>query len=134
MPNFQNGRGLRISIGGVAIIGATSCSLNVSADTLETATKDSTGNWKNFTPAGLSATLTHSGLLSTGGADISPHWAALIAGTVFMWEFTDGVSGTNKWSGAGFFTGMSIEAPDLQNSTIELPIQITGEIIHAVEA
>ena len=130
---FQNGRALRISIGASVILGATSCSLSVSADTLETATKDSTGSWKNSVMAGLSATLTHSGLLVTDHADLTAHWASLVAGTEFSWEFTDGVATHNKWSGTGFFTGMSIEAPDLQNSTIELPIQVTGEVVHAAE-
>lgn len=124
----QDGRALRITIGGSAILLATSCSLSITGDTLETATKDSTGKWKSKVLSGLSATLTHSGLLGVLHADISAHWASLIAGTEFSWEFTDGIATHNVWSGTGFFSGMSVESPDLQNVTLELPIEVTGAV------
>ena len=124
----QDGRALRIKIGGSAIAFATSCSLSVTGDTLETATKDDTGKWKSKVLSGLSATLTHSGLLSDDYDVVSPHWTKLVAGTVFTWDFTDTATGSTKFSGSGFFSGMSIEAPDLQNVTLELPIEVTGEI------
>lgn len=129
----QDGRSLRITIGGSAILLATSCSLSITGDTLETATKDSTGKWKNKVLSGLSATLTHSGLLGVLNADISAHWTSLVAGTEFSWEFTDGVATHNKWAGTGFFSGMSVEAPDLQNVTLELPIEVTGEVTLTAE-
>jgi len=105
--------------------------LSITGDTLETATKDSTGKWKNKVLSGLSATLTHSGLLGTDYLDLEPHWTSLVAGTEFTWEFTDGVTAHNKWSGTGFFSGLSVESPDLQNVTIELPIEVTGEVLLA---
>ena len=43
----QDGRALRIKIGGSVIALATSCSLSITGDTLETATKDDTGKWKS---------------------------------------------------------------------------------------
>tara|TARA_R110002072_G_scaffold270568_2_gene430377 strand:+ start:60 stop:470 length:411 start_codon:yes stop_codon:yes gene_type:complete len=127
----QDGRNLRIMVGtspGSAILLATSCSLSITGDTLETATKDDTGKWKSKVLSGLSATLTHSGLLGTDYADISAHWTSLTAGTEFHWEFTDGETGHNKWEGTGFFSGMSVEAADLQNVTLELPIEVTGAV------
>ena len=150
--SVTNGRNLRIKIGGITDIGAdgyvngdgteaaillaTSCSLSVSGDMLESATKDDSGKWKSKVLSGLSATLTHSGLLSTQFSAISSHWASLIAGTEFYWEFTtytvaDGdvkESGAAIFSGRGIFTGMSIDAGDLQNSTLELPIEVTGPV------
>lgn len=124
----QDGRALRIKVGGSAILLATSCSLSITGDTLETATKDDTGKWKSKVLSGLSATLTHSGLLGVLHSDISSHWANLVAGTEFTWEFTDGVTTHNKWSGTGFFSGMSVEASDLENVTLELPIEVTGAV------
>ena len=124
----QDGRALRIKIGGSVIALATSCSLSITGDTLETATKDDTGKWKSKVLSGLSATLTHSGLLGVLHSDLSAHWASLTAGTEFSWEFTDSVATHNKFSGTVFFSGLSIEAADLQNVTIELPIEVTGEV------
>ncbi len=125
----QDGRALRITVGGSAILLATSCSLSITGDTLETATKDDTGKWKSKVLSGLSATLTHSGLLGVLHADIVSHWASLVAGTEFAWTFTDGINLHNKWSGTGFFSGMSVEASDLENVTLELPIEVTGEVL-----
>jgi predicted secreted protein len=124
----QDGRSLRIKIADSVILLATSCSLSITGDTLETATKDSSGKWKNKVLSGLSATLSHSGLLGTDFTDLEPHWLKLVAGTEFTWEFTDAVAGHNKFSGTGFFSGLSIESPDLQNVTIELPIEVTGAV------
>lgn len=124
----QDGRALRISIGGSVIALATSCSLSITGDTLETATKDDTGKWKSKVLSGLSATLTHSGLLGVLHSEIGGHWASLIAGTEFSWDFTDGIATHNKWSGTGFFSGMSVEASDLENVTLELPIEVTGAV------
>jgi len=150
-----DGRDLRIKIGGfsgvdgsgyaisddteAAILLATNCSLNISGDMLESATKDDVGKWKSKVLSGLTATLTHSGLLSTEFGAISDHWASLIAGTEFYWEFTAGSArslaggdaegtGSAIFSGKGIFTGMSIDAGDLQNSTLELPIEVTGPV------
>ena len=97
----QDGRALRIKIGGSVIALATSCSLSITGDTLETATKDDTGKWKSKVLSGLSATLTHSGLLGVLHSDLSAHWASLTAGTEFSWEFTDSVATHNKFSGTG---------------------------------
>ena len=125
----QDGRALRIKIAGSVIALATSCSLSITGDTLETATKDDTGKWKSKVLSGLSATLTHSGLLGIAQTDLNPHWLKLVAGTEFTWEFSEGVVGRNKFTGTGFFSGLSIEAADLQNTTIELPIEVTGEVL-----
>ena len=111
-----------------AILLATSCSLSVSGDMLESATKDDSGKWKSKVLSGLSATLTHSGLLSSSNGAIQDHWNSLVAGTEFYWSFTTGESGETIFSGRGIFTGMSIDASDLQNSTLELPIEVTGPI------
>ena len=165
--SVTNGRDLRIKIGGLhetqdnadgyaipdaagpsAILLATSCSLSVSGDMLESATKDDSGKWKSKVLSGLTATLTHSGLLSTKAGAITSHWNRLIAGEEFYWSFTTGdVSrpvnsegvdintdtiavgdGSVIFSGKGIFTGMSIDASDLQNSTLEMPIEVTGPV------
>tara|TARA_R110002153_G_scaffold106827_1_gene246329 strand:+ start:110 stop:607 length:498 start_codon:yes stop_codon:yes gene_type:complete len=156
--SVTNGRDLRIQIGGLhatqdnadgyaipdaagpsAILLATSCSLSVSGDMLESATKDDSGKWKSKVLSGLTATLTHSGLLSTSTSAISDHWAKLIAGEEFYWSFTTGSarslagadaegSGAVIFSGRGIFTGLSVDAGDLQNSTLELPIEVTGPV------
>lgn len=145
--SVTNGRDLRIQIGGLhatqdnvdgyaipdaagpsAILLATSCSLSVSGDMLESATKDDSGKWKSKVLSGLSATLTHSGLLSTDFTAIQDHWGRLIAGTEFYWSFTTGVAGNTIFSGRGIFTGLSVDAGDLQNSTLELPIEVTGPV------
>jgi hypothetical protein len=156
--SVTNGRDLRIKIGGLhadqstdngyavssgtesAILLATSCSLSVSGDMLESATKDDSGKWKSKVLSGLTATLTHSGLLSTSTSAISDHWNKLVAGEEFYWSFTTGEardtsdssipagSGAVIFSGKGIFTGMSIDAGDLQNSTLELPIEVTGPV------
>ena len=105
--SVTNGRQLRIKVGAldgttptdsngyavsagseVAILLATSCSLSVSGDMLESATKDDSGKWKSKVLSGLTATLTHSGLLSTDAGALLPHWNNLVAGTEFYWEFT----------------------------------------------
>ena len=149
--SVTNGRNLRIKIGALdaaateadangyaqadtssavpaAILLATSCSLSVSGDMLESATKDDSGKWKSKVLSGLSATLTHSGLLSNSNGAIQSHWDSLVAGTEFYWSFTTGETGETIFSGRGIFTGMSIDAGDLQNSTLELPIEVTGPV------
>jgi hypothetical protein len=111
-----------------AILLATSCSLSVSGDMLESATKDDNGKWKSKVLSGLTATLTHSGLMSSSNGAIQSHWDSLVAGTEFYWSFTTGVAGNTIFSGRGIFTGMSIDASDLQNSTIEMPIEVSGPV------
>jgi len=150
--SVTNGRDLRIEIGALAtdqddadgyalpeldnnsvaikstILLATSCSLSVSGDMLESATKDDAGKWKSKVLSGLTATLTHSGLLSINNTAIQSHWDKLVAGTEFYWSFTTGAANSTIFSGKGIFTGMSIDAGDLQNSTLELPIEVTGPV------
>lgn len=131
MPTLKNGKNLRIHIGGVAILYATTCTLSVTVESESIAHKDvadpASGNWAAFAGGQISATLNHSGFMGSTGI-LPAHWTQLAASTEFAWTFTDGVG--NEWSGNGFFSGLSLEATVNQKVTYEFPIQVTGEVLY----
>jgi len=133
-----NGTNLRISIGGDPVAYATSCSLSMSREELDTLSKDSVSSWKSSKVGTKSATLSGSGLY-TEDATISsadrqnPNtlFDAFDGGTLVTWEFTTGVTGDTKYSGSGYITELSFTGEVEQNATYDFTLSVAGAVTQA---
>lgn len=130
-----NGTLLRIRIGDVAIGYATSCSLEMSAETRQTVSKDSVASWQENEVGTLSASLTFEGFytedeaLTPGTRKSFADIYALFAGkTPVSWSFSTDVTGDDVYSGSGFITALSASAPVEENSTYSGTITVSGAI------
>lgn len=124
-----DGKGLRIQINAANVLYAQTCTMNLSKEFNAVVHKDSagSGNFTEYTGDGaISGTLNHNGLLGDG-ADVEANFNLFTGGTEFDWEFLH-PSLPKKWKGKGFFSGFNVDAPVSETATLELPINITGEV------
>lgn len=139
MAGVVNGTNLRLSVGGNPIAYATSCTLDYSAETRETVSKDSPGNgWKEVEPGQLSATLSIESLYtedttvnSATRENTKDLFDAFAGKTQVAWEFTTGVTGETTYSGNGYFTSGSITGAAEENATASHTIAVDGAVTSA---
>lgn len=130
------GKNLRIYIGGNAIGYATSCSISMSAETLETISKDSAGNgWANNEVGNKSASLAFEGFFSEDTTinsntvkSIEDLFTTFSADTAVSWTFTTNVSTERQLSGSGYITQLDETAPVDGNATYSGTITVDGAI------
>jgi hypothetical protein len=142
MAGVVNGTDLRLSVGGNPIAYATSCTLDYTAETRETVSKDSAGNgWKSVEVGQLGATLsieslyTEDVLVSAVARENTKDLFDAFAGkTLVTWEFTTGVSTETKYSGSGYFTSGSITGAAEENATSSHTIAVDGAVTSAAVA
>ena len=125
------GQNLRVMIGGKCIAMATSCQFHIAAETQDSSTKDSTGDWQENEVVGLSwdaqtdslVTLVDNG---TNG-ELPQSLLSLIINKTKVTLTFDETAGTNnrtgqnsaiKRSGDAYLTDYSLTAPNRQNSTL----------------
>lgn len=125
------GQNLRVMVGGKCIAMATSCQFHVAAETQDSSTKDSTGDWQENEVVGLSwdaqtdslVTLVDNG---TNG-ELPQSLLSLIINKTKVTLTFDETAGTNnrtgqnsaiKRSGDAYLTDYSLTAPNRQNSTL----------------
>ena len=131
------GQNLRLLVGGKCVAFATSCTVHVSLNLEESSTKDSTNNFTEQTPTGISWDMSCDALYSvdadaTGvnGIDALDKVLAQTKVTV-MFEQTTGdknrvaVTGGAVYSGDAWVNDISINAPNRQNTSYT--IQLTGD-------
>ena len=131
------GQNLRLLIGGKCVAFATSCTVHVSLNLEESSTKDSTNNFTEQTPTGISWDMSCDALYSvdadaTGVNAISALDTVLAQAKVqVQFEQTQGeknrvaVSGGAVYSGYAWVNDISINAANRQNTSYT--IQLTGD-------
>lgn len=125
------GQNLRVMVGGKCIAMATSCQFHIAAETQDSSTKDSTGDWQENEVVGLSwdaqtdslVTLVDNGV----NGELSQSLLSLIINKTKVTLTFDETAGTNnrtgqnsaiKRSGDAYLTDYSLTAPNRQNSTL----------------
>lgn len=133
----KKGQNLRLLIGGKCVAFATSCTVHVSLNLEESSTKDSTNNFTEQTPTGISWDMSCDALYSvdadaTGVNGIDSLDTVLAQQKVqVQFEETTGdknrvaVTGGAVYSGYAWVNDISINAPNRQNSSYT--IQLTGD-------
>ena len=131
------GQNLRITVGGKFVAFATSCTVHASLNLEESSTKDSTNNFTEQTPTGISWDLSCDALYSvdtdaTGVNGINALDMVLAQQRVqVQFEQTQGeknrvaVSGGAVYSGYAWVNDISINAANRQNTSYT--IQLTGD-------
>lgn len=113
------GQNLRIVMGAECIAAATSCTLSTSAQTEETSTKDSTGDWTSEETVSKSWEVTSDSLIEA----VEDLDVALLVGNRVKIEFQNTGGEKNREMVAGIFTGsaiitgVTITAANKQNGT-----------------
>ena len=127
------GQNLRVMVGDKCIAMATSCQFHIAAETQDSSTKDSTGDWQENEVVGLSwdasteslVTLTDNGTNGELPADI---FSLIINKTKVTLTFdqTDGTNNrtgqnsTIKRSGQAYVQDVNLTAQNRQNSTLSV--------------
>lgn len=133
---FYKGKNLRLKFDGKTLFHATSCSLSVTSDTEEIATKDTAG--KVVIPGAYGGTLSTEALLadkengSTTVVDAFDLLQFQLDKTEITWEFSTGVSGDRIISGTTYLTQTDLSAEESGISTGSFSFITTGDIVLAV--
>lgn len=131
------GQNLRITVGGKFVAFATNCTVHVSLNLEESSTKDSTNNFTEQTPTGVSWDMSCDALYSvdadTSGKNGVDSLDMVLAQqrVLVQFEQTQGeknrvpVAGGVVYSGYAWVNDISINAPNRQNTSYT--IQLTGD-------
>lgn len=131
------GQNLRITVGGKFVAFATNCTVHVSMNLEESSTKDSTNNFTEQTPTGISWDMSCDALYSvdadvTGKNGVDALDMVLAQAKVaVVFEQANGeknrvpVSGAAIYSGNAWVNDISINAANRQNASYT--IQLTGD-------
>lgn len=130
-----NGTNLRIYDSDVPLGYATSCTLDMSAETRETVSKDSVSSWAENEVGQLSATLSFEGFYSsdttinaTTVKNVNDLYDKFEAKTAISWSFQSAASGEFIYSGSGYITSLSFNAPVEENATYSGTITVSGAV------
>ena len=130
-----NGTNLRIYDATVPLGYATSCTLDMSAETRETISKDSVASWAESEISTKSATLSFEGFFSEDTVintvtvqDVTAIYTKFAAGTAISWRFTTDVSTEVVYSGSGYITALNFSAPVDENATYSGTITVSGAV------
>lgn len=126
------GKALRLYEGSSStVIGkSTNCTLSISSSMISIRHKDQTTNHIEKDPDEVSGTLTTEAFIEAADGDHAGLAAKIIAGTEITWAFHDGTTGTgnHKWSGTGYLTEFSENAPVDGKATYSITIETNGTI------
>ena len=125
------GQNLRVMVGGKCIAMATSCQFHIAAETQDSSTKDSTGDWQENEVVGLSWDAQTDSLVTlvdndTNG-ELPQSLLSLIINKTKVTLTFDETAGTNnrtgqnsaiKRSGEAYLVDYSLTAPNRQNSQL----------------
>lgn len=127
-----NGTKLGIFVGGALIGAATDCSLSMSAEVIDTSTKDSDA-WRSVLPGMRSATMSCSGLIDYQGADydVPDLFGAFSGRTELTLVFQNEVVGDKKFTCTGYITSLEQSAGVEDTATYSATFELTGEVLMA---
>lgn len=124
-----NGTDLIISVGGTAVAHTTSASLSVEMATIDVSSKDSAGV-QELLGGQISASLDFEGLTDfSGSVAIDDLLTDLQAREAISWTLAD--TAGNTFSGSGFVTSISLDAPMEDAATFSGSIAVSGAVTFA---
>ena len=107
---------------------ATNCTLSISSAMISIRHKDQANNHVEKDPDEVSGTLTCEAFIEAADADHAALGAAILAGTAISWMFTDNTSTHHKWTGSGYLTEFSENAPVDGKATYSITLETSGTI------
>jgi len=123
---INNGTIVSMTIGGTEINNLTTNSMSLTMGERQTSTKDD-GGFDSFLPTRVSGTASGSILFDEAATyGYEEMWDAFIAGTVADLVYTTGVSAQKEYTTSAFFTELSREDPDSDNSSVSFSLRLTG--------
>jgi len=131
-----NGTNLTIKVGGVALLKATTASLELSVDLPDATTKDSAG-WSEFFAGVRSWTLSSDGLVdyaTDAKVETDELVTLLINRSTVVVEFSTATSGDMKLSGNAFITSISQTADMESPAGFSVSFQGTGTLTQSTVA
>lgn len=130
------GKNLRLKFNDKLLMHATECSIDISSDTEEIASKDTQG--KEVISSDYGYTLSTSALYSTLPSGDTTHMTsdalidAQLDRTLVEWEFTTGVEGQKIYSGQCYVTSSNIGASNGSIANTSFTLTGTGDITRGV--
>ena len=124
-----NGTDLRIYVGGLAIGYATSCTMDLAAELIETIHKDNPGTgWGESTVGQKSGTVSFEGFYNEDSSNQKPSnlFTFFDNETVLGCSFKTGTSGDTRYDFSALITSLSFTGPVEDNSTLSCTLTITG--------
>lgn len=127
-PTLGKSMVLRITGTPTVITNLTSNSLSFTTDMIDVTTKSS-GTHKEYLPQWQDLTIDFEGIytVTASTAGFEDLLTSKLAGSAVSWEFGTTASGTPKWSGTGYITGLDVDAPQDDKVTFSGSIQNTGD-------
>jgi Predicted secreted protein len=124
-----NGTDLVLTVATNAVAHTTSASLNIEMATIDVSSKDSSGN-QEVIGGQKSSTIDFEGLtdFASGGYGFEDLFDLLDNRTEVAWIL--GVSGGANWSGQGYITSLTLDAPMEDATTYSGSITITGGVTY----
>lgn len=134
------GQNLRITLNGLFVAFATSCTLHVSMTLEDSSTKDSTGSWQEQELTGKAWDISCDALYATGEDDkdgLGGEGALdlILAGAEVDVEFVSAngvqnrvIQAGKKYTGKAIINDISIQAQNRQNTTYTIQAQGNGEL------
>lgn len=128
------GKNLVLRMGGTQITNLKANSIELGRDMRDVTTKDS-GDWREVRPRFKNGSIQFSGIMSMSAAkgfeEAYDDWDN---GTESTWKLGTGTTGDTYWSGSGYITSLSFEAPYDDNVEFSGTIDITGTITKGTES
>lgn len=128
-----NGTSLIVSVGGTAIAHTTSATLNLEKAMIDVSSKDSSGNSESLSGQ-KSASVDFEGLVdfaAGSGEGIADLVSTFQSSTAVAWEIASGAVATApKFSGSGFISSLSMDAPMEDAVTFSGTITVTGAVTY----
>jgi len=131
-----NGTNLRFYMETNKIGEATSCTLNLTRETRDTLTKDTTGSWSSFAPGRKSGTCDIEGLISfsTSNTRVDAIYTAFENGTSTTMRFTTDVAGDIYYECEVIFTSLTLTGAVEENATYSATATIIGAVTQGTES
>lgn len=127
----KNGDAIGVYVNNMLIANGKECSFDPTVAQRETTTKEDVGT-ASYEPTKKSFTLKGSFLHAEDANCFNQLFALLNSRQKFTWKHGSVASGETFRFGTGFFTGLSLGAPDNDNVTGNYTIQVTGPVQTAV--
>jgi len=126
----ENGTALLVSIGGSVLSCQTDTStMPLTRDMIETTCKDATGSNKTYIPgekgATIDVTASYDQSASLGFSEMFANWDN---GTEIAWKWGSTAAGGVFYSGNGYISNLTPDAPQNDRATYSFTIQVTGAI------
>lgn len=124
-----NGTDILLIQGSTTLVGQTDATMTMSADMLDTTTKDNTAKAKTYIAGETGWTLSVTALYDPAAAaagSVSQAITDLKAGTSWTIKFGQTATGDNYWTGTALISGVTINGPKNDVASYSLEMQGTA--------